>query len=146
MKFNLRLLLANFLLLTTAGCETLVTGAARTSGDWRFVQSVGGLALGEPRRDDRGHVLLPIKCDVSGTQVVTTRPTAANSALVCETPAVRIRGTAIFLTVRATLASHKNSESRCAPADLGPLSPGRYSVAYLDPDGRTHRLGNIALR
>jgi predicted RNase H-like HicB family nuclease len=73
-------LVAVALLVAVAGCETIISSAARSSRDWQFVQSVGGLALGTPQRDDRGHVL-PIRCDVSGTRTITVHPTAINSAL-----------------------------------------------------------------
>jgi hypothetical protein len=43
------------------------------SRDWVFVQSVGGLALGEPAQKRR-HMYLAIRCNVSGVEATTTTP------------------------------------------------------------------------
>jgi len=133
-------------LLFAVGCSSsIVSIAARSSRDWQFVQSVGGIAVGTPTRDSRGHVLLPIRCDVSGTQTVTVRPTAINSALVCESPTTRVRGSTVLLTIRTTIASSHNSNAHCPTADLGALSTGEYSVIYLSPDGSQHPIGSFQI-
>src|SRR6266446_44725 len=145
MKLKLPVLAAVALLVAGAGCESIVSGTARSSRDWQFVQSVGGLALGTPQRDHHGHVLLPIRCDVSGTQTITVGPTGINSALVCEPPSVHVSSSTVFLTIRTTIASSRNSDARCPAADLGALSAGLYSVIYRSPDGRQHPLGSIQI-
>ena len=133
------------MLFVAVGCTSVVSFAARSSRDWQFIQSVGGIALGSPQRDARRHVLLPIRCDVSGTQTITVRPTAINSALVCEPPVVRVRSSTVLLTIRTTIASDHNSNARCPAADLGALAPGEYSVIYRSPDGSQHPLGSIQI-
>ena len=137
------LIVATTSLLDAVGCESLVSFTARSSRDWQFVQSVGGIALGTPQRAPGGEVLLPIRCDVSGTTTITVRPTAISSALVCEPPIVRIRSSTVFLTIRTTFANRRNRDARCPPADLGALPAGNYSVIYLSPDGSQHPLGSI---
>ena len=112
-----------------------------TSRDWQFVQSVGGLAVGTPHRDDRKHVILPIRCDVSGTQTVTIHPTTLYSGLACDLPTVHVRSTNIFITVCTVLPGKR--DARCPPADLGKLAGGDYSVFYLSPDGKREPLGSI---
>ena len=132
-------------LFAAVGCESFISLAARTSRDWQFVQSVGGMVVGTPQSTSRGHFLLPVRCDVSGTKAITVRPTAGSSALVCELPIVRIRSSTVFLTIRTTLAAKRNLDARCPPADLGALTAGDYSVIYLSPDGTQHPLGSIKI-
>src|SRR5881394_3841678 len=108
MKFRFDFLAAIALLVAVAGCDTISLSAVRSSRDWQFIQSVGGIALGTPQRDDHGDVILPIRCDVSGTRTITVHPTALNSALVCEHPSVRVRSPTVFLTIRTTMATNRN--------------------------------------
>ncbi|MGV3663038.1 MAG: hypothetical protein ACO1TE_22830 [Prosthecobacter sp.] len=131
------------LLLLLTGCDMLVSRALRHPFSWQAVQAVGGLALGQPQRDERGHVVLPLRCNVSGLEQVTVKPTTLNSALVCEPPLVRVRGSAIYLTVRATVATSRNKSCACTSADLGRLAAGEYSVIYRSPGGEVHPLGSI---
>lgn len=130
-------------LFAMSGCETLIWVGARRSQDWQSIQTVGGLALGKPERDARGHTLLPIRCNVSGTETITVRPTGINSASVCEPPLVRVRNGTVFLTVRTTIVSGHNSNANCPKADLGILAPGPYAVVYRSPDGTQNPLGTI---
>lgn len=109
--------------------------------DWQFVQSVGGLAIGAPHRDDRKHVILPIRCDVSGTQTITIHPTALYSGLACDLPTVHVRSTNVFITVCTVLPGKRDAS--CPPADLGKLAGGDYSVLYSSPDGKRVALGSI---
>jgi hypothetical protein len=133
--------LAAVSILASARCRSIVSDAAQLSRDWQFVQSVGGLAIGTPQRDSRGYVMLPIRCDVSGSQTITVHPTTMYSGLSCDSPAVRVSSTNICITVRAGLFS--KGDARCPPADLGKLASGDYSVFYLSPDGAQQPLGNI---
>ena len=134
------------LLFVAVGCgSSLVAFAARSSRDWQFVQSVGGLTLGTPQRNDRGHVLLPVRCDVSGTQTITVRPTTMNSTLVCESPIVRVRSSTVFITLRTSVPSKRYPNASCPDADLGVLTAGEYSVIYASPDGSQHPLGSIQI-
>jgi hypothetical protein len=139
MKTTLKLpiLVAVILLIAVADCDAV------ESRDWQFVQSVGGLALGTPWRDNRGHILLPVRCDVSGTQTITVRPTAMNSALVCEPPDTRVRSSTVLLTIRTVIAGSRKADARCPAADLGAPPAGVYSVIYLSPGGSRHPLGSI---
>ena len=136
-NLNLPILVAVVLFVAINGCDAAV------SRDWQFVESVGGLRLGTPSRDGKGHVLLPVRCDVSGTQTISVRPTAMNSSLVCDTPYIRVRNSTVFLTIRVSAAGSRKADSRCPPADLGEPAAGLYSVVYLSPDGSQHPLGSI---
>ena len=112
-----------------------------TPRDWKFVQSVGGLAIGTPHRDERKHVMLPIRCDVSGTQTITVHPTTLYSGLACDFPKARVHSTNVFVTVCTVLPGKRDGS--CPPADLGKLAGGDYSVFYSSPDGKREPLGSI---
>lgn len=103
------------------------TSALAQSRDWAFIQSVGGLAYGAPVYRN-GAWYLPIRCDVSGFEAVTTKPTAVHPTLACTT-AVRVDGRAIVLTVM-TRGESGDAFSACAPVRLGNLEKGRYAVIY----------------
>ena len=139
------LLLALLLLFAGTNCEMIVLAVSHSSRDWASLQSVGGLALGTPVRDDSGRVALPIRCDVSGTQTITVRPIGIDSGSVCERPIVRVRSNTIYLTVRTMLAGREGLGGLCPPADLGKLATGTYAVIYLDPQGSHHPLGTIQI-
>jgi hypothetical protein len=129
------------LLITAAIHPGFASAIFHTSRDWQFVQSVGGLTIGTSHRDSRKHVILPVQCDVSGTQTITVRPTALNSGFGCDSPAVRIRSTNVSITLRTTLTG--KGSALCPSADLGRIADGDYAVFYRDPDGKQHPLGNI---
>jgi len=40
---------------------------------WAFVQSVGGIAVGQPIRN-AGQWILPVRANVSGVEAITTQP------------------------------------------------------------------------
>ena len=105
--------------------------------DWRFVQSVGGMAIGQPRRKSNSTYSLPVECNVSGTRAITVHPTALNSAFMCAGFDVRKNGSSVYLTLRTSLFGRS---SRCKAISLGRLTPGTYSVYYRDPDGTSHFL------
>ena len=49
---------------------------------WEFLQSVGGVALGQPRLAD-GNLWLPLTIDLSGNRSISTTPTVTNSGRKC---------------------------------------------------------------
>lgn len=109
-------------MLVAASCSSRVTFAQ--ARDWAFVQSVGGLAVEQPFRQD-GRWFLPVRCDVSGIQAVTAKPSVLNSGIGCSTVA-RVEGRAILLRVETRLVS----PAKCPPVDLGASLNGRYTVFY----------------
>lgn len=110
---------------------------------WDFIESVGGLSFDKPIKSAQGWVL-PVKVDVSGTQKITTNPTAMNSALACKNIASSVDGIAIYLTVITTPAS-KGLSARCANVILGNISAGNYLVLYKSPDHIVYRIGAIKI-
>ncbi|WP_395752488.1 hypothetical protein [Prosthecobacter sp.] len=110
--------------------------------DHRTIESLGGIALGKPRLDPRGHIILPIDCDVSGTRAITTTPTRLESALACLPPEITRKDQTIWLTLK-TRTTKAGLSSKCPDLDLGKLSPETYLVYYRDPDGSEHPIGVV---
>lgn len=120
-----------------------MSSAARSTRDWQFVQAVGGIAVGTPQRDANGEVHLPVDCDVSGLRAVTANPSAINSGIVCEAPAVVVRGQSVYIAIVTSLPSEKFGSARCPDAHLGALAPGKYAVFYGSAEDTAHPLGVI---
>lgn len=139
-KLNKFIAVAGLLFVTVGVHQSFAWSLFDSSRDWKFVQTVGGAAVSTPHRDERKHVILPIRCSAAG-ETVTQPPTTINSGLAFDTPKVRINGTNIFLTFRTTLPGKLNAQ--CPPADLGKLKDGSYAVFYRSPDGSCQSLGNI---
>ena len=115
--------------------------------DWRFMQSVGGIAV-HPLRRANGKVSLPVECDVSGARAITTKPTALNSGLVVREVRASREGDAIYLVVRTSLPSG-GQRSSCPSVDLVDVPAGRYRVFYGNPPAsfgkpaETMRIGEV---
>lgn len=104
-----------------------VSGQAKPV-DFAFVQSVGGIKIKNPRREEEGW-FLPVEIDVSGLKTVTVTPTAQNSGLACEKTSARVSGQKILITVH-TGTPKPNRAATCPPAPLGNLESGAYDVYY----------------
>jgi hypothetical protein len=139
-KFTWLVVIIGLLLIAAAIQRSFASPLFDTKRDWQFVQSVGGMAIGTPHRDDRKHVILPIRCSVAG-ETVTRHPTTGYSGLAFDTPAVRVSSTNVFLTFRTTLPGKRDAQ--CPPADLGKLAGGEYAVFYRSPDGAREPVGTI---
>jgi hypothetical protein len=111
--------------------------------NWKFVQSVGGMALGKPALDRPGWVL-PVGTNVSGLETVSVKPAAMNSALVCERVDVAIEQRNIYLTVVSGL-TRAGASPRCPPAELGRIDGGSYRVFYRGPGDTPVPLGDISI-
>lgn len=111
---------------------------------WDFLQSVGGIKIGTPYRDARGGAHLPIDCDISGTQAITTQPKALNSGWVVKKVRAKVKGKNIHIIIVSCLA-HGRLTGFAPAASLSRLAAGSYHVVYEDPDGTTHAMGTIDL-
>ncbi len=79
------LLAVSMLLSCASGGFSASGGIGRDDSeamDWAFIQSVGGIRLGDPYVN-QGIRWVPIFVDVSGTQTITIPPTLRNTGLVC---------------------------------------------------------------
>ena len=110
---------------------------------WSFVESVGGIEVGAPRRELHG-VELPVVIDVAGLTTVTHQPLVMNSALVCSGTHAKILAHAIYLTVE-TAVPRKSASSLCPPAQLGAIAPGAYVVYYGSRPQGAFRIGQITI-
>jgi hypothetical protein len=128
--------------ITFLFAAVLVTSCVAERRDWAFVQSVGGLALGEPYRTASG-VMLPVSVDVSGLRAITTEPTNMNSALTVRKVAARREGHTILLTLITTLVGDDYPSPKARDVALGMLEPGRYSVVYANPDDGRVPVGEV---
>lgn len=91
-KLTMKLPIKNIALLVAVPLSALVLvscGSFPSKGyyesqprDWDFIQSVGGIRLGEPYRLN-GFLWVPILLDVSGSQTITVQPTNSNTGLEC---------------------------------------------------------------
>jgi hypothetical protein len=125
-------------------CENAFSSLLGKQRDWGFIQSVGGIAIGEPKFEN-SHWVLPVHCDVTGLKAITTEPTALNSGLVWTDTKTRIAGNVIYLSIETALAGIGGKSSDCGPAKLGKPKPGTYKVMYRSPDKSTDSLGVIEI-
>lgn len=132
--------LASLVLCTVISVSVGCSGLPQARS-WEYVQSVGGLRIGEPTRVS-GEWTLPITANVAG-QFVTVKPTTGDSALGCSIR-VTIDGQYIYVTVVTSLVTWW-TESICPEASLGNVSPGRYVVLYRGPDNKDVRLGEVSI-
>lgn len=113
--------------------------------DWAFIQSVGGLAVGEPQRLADGNYRLPINCDVSGLKQITIKPTTLNSALAVRETGCAVRGQTIQLWIKTCVMDARHSPA--APdMVLKNVPAGRYQVQYRSRDGSVVNLHEIELK
>ena len=110
---------------------------------WAFVQSVGGIVVEPPARDDQGWSL-PIRANVSGLEAASVKPTTLNSALICERTLAKVEGSNVYLTIVSGLV-RSNTSARCPPAVLGEISRGKYTVFYRGPDEQPVHIRDVSI-
>lgn len=110
---------------------------------WAFIESVGGLRIGEPTKISGGWVL-PVQADVSGLTKVTAEPKLFNSGIACWDTRAKVEGPVIALSVITGIAGG-NRSSRCPPAKLDSIAPGKYAVRYRGAKGSEAPLGVIVI-
>lgn len=112
---------------------------------WNFIESVGGISVDIPTRDQNGIVRLPVTCDVSGLTTVTKKPTAINSALVVTGISKKIEGYEIMISVDTGLISGNSKSCTCSAVFLGDIPAGDYEVVYYGADREKHSLGRVTV-
>lgn len=113
---------------------------------WEFLQSVGGIRLGEAVKRENGVWMLPVFCDVSGLTTVTQKPTTMNSGLVVTGMLYQVSGSEIRISVVLNTPLSTSRSSRCTEVTLGGINTGEYRVLYEEQNRSTHALGTITLR
>lgn len=110
-----------------SACSTLVQPVS-----WKYVQNVGGMAVGDPYRIS-DNWMLPVTVDVSGLQRVTSEPQVLDSSRICKDTYAKVKGDSIYLTIYTTFAAGEGS-SNCPDSNLGHMLDGEYSVYYNGPE------------
>ena len=110
--------------------------------DWKFIQSVGGIAIGEPKLIN-DNWQLPIECNVSGLKTITVKPSMLNSGLMWADTEVRLKDGEIHISIETALIGMGSKTDSCGPAELGVLKSGAYIIKYLSPDMSTNYLGEV---
>jgi len=138
----------NPILLALVAVIFLAGGNARAGlGDWfygeswKFMEAVGGIAIGQPSRKLQS-VYLPVQCDVSGLTEITKKPTTINSALFVKIIKTKIEEQKIYISVKTGLVS-KNETCMCSGVDLGDIPAGNYEVIYYGSVREQHSLGSV---
>jgi hypothetical protein len=108
---------------------------------WKFMEAVGGVAIGQPSRKPQ-IVYLPVRCDVSGLTEITKKPTTINSALSVKSIKTKIEEQKIYISVKTGLVS-KDETCMCSGVDLGDIPAGNYEVIYYGSDREEHSLGFV---
>lgn len=116
----------------------------RKTENWDFIQKVGGIKTETPFETENGFYL-PVKCNVSGLDSVTIKPTPANSSLSCLKIKSTINGNAIHLKVVAGLSVLEEPNCNCKAVRLGDLEPGNYIVYYGDRSYFAHPIGKFTI-
>jgi hypothetical protein len=126
--------------------------ATSTVADWEFIQSVGGIAVSVPTKNNDGSWTLPVACDVSGLTTITRKPTSLNSALVVTDTSARADGNKIHLMVVINSALRSKRTSHCTAVNLGNMKRGEYIVVYGDPisfygkpEAVRHQVGTVRI-
>jgi len=115
-----------------------------THQDWQFIQQAGGLRVGAPQKLAAGKYRLPVKCDVSGLQAVSVRPTALNSGIAIEKIGYAVQGGTLQLWI-VTCAAGGQRSAAVESLVLEGMKPGKYKVQYRDKDLRVVDLREIEI-
>lgn len=108
---------------------------------WKFMEAVGGVAIGQPSRKSKS-VYLPVRWDVSGLTEITKKSTTINSALSVKSIKTKIEEQKFYISVKTGLVS-KNETSMCTGVDLRDIPAGNYEVIYYGSDREQHSLGTV---
>lgn len=128
-------------LLLNGGSATIGFGDWVHCESWKFMEAVGGVAIGQPSRKLQS-VYLPVRCDVSGLTEITKKPTTINSALSVKSIKTKIEEQKIYISVKTGLVS-KNEMCMCSGVELGDIPTGNYEVIYYGSDQEQHSLGSV---
>lgn len=116
----------------------------RSSRDWTFIQTVGGIKIEKPLETEDGFYL-PVICNVSGQDSVTVKPTGMNSALFCLKTKTTIKENKIYLTVITGYALFEKLDCKCKAVRIGKLKTGNYKVFYQDNESGENEIGKFTI-
>lgn len=134
---KVRLLLFPAILVLSSCASGPIGRPEAQAMSWEFIQSVGGIELGNPYTTGGRH-FVPLIVDVSGSKAITVAPTLTNTRLVCSMAAAVGGGN--FLRRNVWVTIYTEPEPIATTRGGGPtstcndilLSPGLLfgSIAY----------------
>lgn len=140
-----RTLLAYCALAATLGAAP---SAPAQNGDavasWAFIESVGGMAPGQPRQAEHGGWIVPIECDLTGLRKISAPPTVLNSTQVIKELRWRLDGDRLLLQLLLKPSPYATAEARCPALTLKARAGRELDVFYADGE-RLVPLGRIKL-
>jgi hypothetical protein len=153
--------LALCLLPLVTGCRTIHgTDRDLERVDWEFIQSAGGISIGNPYIDRASNFLvIPINQDFSGNRTITIAPTLRNSGLLCAqivNSGMRINhfaGATEIAVIASAAPASTTPTNACNEVSVNLNVPFflifRARVVYEDPGFRyfrkTHFIGEFSL-
>ena len=146
MKKNIKLVFIAFLLglIFSASEVKAYKPPFSHTRSWEEMQEVGGIKVGKPSKSKNNTVFLPIKCDVSGLQTITQKPTMMNSGLGVYKTEVKIEKNQILISVVTCIISERYNPA-CKGVYLKKITPGKYDVFYYYANQK-HLIGNVIIR
>jgi len=122
------------------GALFLISACASTvtQPDWKFVNSVGGISIGELEMID-GIYYLPVNMSVASYKPGT------KSEMVCTSTSTRVAGKMIWLYVRTDARKHApRASAECPKAKVGGIPDGKYRVLFVDESNdEKHPIGEV---
>lgn len=137
-------IIVGLLFLTLVGLWVSFVVLTKSSRDWNFIQTVGGIKIEDPLETEDGFYL-PIICNVSGEDSITLKPTGINSALFCLKTKTKIEGNKIYLTVITGYSIFDELKSKCKAVRIGKLKKGKYLVYYKDKSSDKQQIGEFTI-
>jgi hypothetical protein len=122
------------LILSLVSCDFLRSRIVPDSrAEWEFIQSVGGIRLGAPERIGAEKWKIPVVCNISGLETVTTPPTAMNSGLVVRNVTHKFEQNKLFISLILNSPSRiDESTAKCPDLVMDQVKPELYEVYYRD--------------
>jgi hypothetical protein len=135
-KFKIHIFIISIILIpSVALCFSLTDIFTANHLDWDFIQNVGGLEVSDPEYKLGEGWYLPVKCDVSGLQFITTKPTALNSTLATKGVKAQVKDNKIQIWVISCLVSKNHPNPVTRGVQLKNIKNGKYQIEYLNKDG-----------
>jgi len=102
---------------------------------WAFIESVGGMALGQPQPVTEGSGwILPIHCDLTGLRKISTQPTALNSSQVIKELRWTVKDNRLLVQLLLKSSVYATGEARCPSIKLKLPAGRELEVVYQDGD------------
>ena len=145
---TLSILTLSFVILFTSmsAYAGIIDFSTSSHVNWKFIQSVGGMAVGEPREINKNEWFLPVECNIAGTREITIKPTAINSGLALKELKFKIKNHKIQLWVVTCSVTKKYNSGEATGVTFKNITAGQYQVEYLSSDGSTVPIAIIDIK